>query len=782
MNSFEQGKNSNQERKGQSIEDGFINSETRDKLSEMRERLENKEKASSSSDTSVVSESSDKENNTLSLEQQGKKKSHGSEGSLVTSSVKNEESADSVAFEKKEGETNLLNQSSQDKYASEESFDQNEKLIKVLDMRRENYEKRVKEMKKKYKQSVRKSTKKELKESISILEQRQQIIKKRTAEINKKKIELEEKNLGSWDRLKNKTGRNCDYLKRWGSKRENWSKLGKKVAIGAGISIGLGTIGLGAGVIAGVAGAAGGYLGQGVGSEVYEKYFRKDFRTNLVNIRKEALLDANFDKIHELEKNFYDAKKKQAGAQTDDKKNIFEYQAQQAAKELVNHLTDVREKRRQYAERLKSFDSREDFASTIKKQNRTKKAASILGGMLFGATGRMMASPFSGVSIGSEGDLDSPSQETETPSSQEVETPSSDFDSQEEGAITDTNKEDSYNSERATTTDTNATESSETKPSQETTKESLVLEDIFIHKNEGVTHALARQIEHSEALREHFQLGDSPTHKEVIRAAAKAARETGYISDTGEIRVLYGQGAGYELHINSDGDLEVAEHTGIGYDSDTKTYTYDGSPSEETHVQGEASGEFEGDAYEHNRENLVNTNSEDPSAASAVRVEPATAPGNATIEPTHHSEGFTGSRLDESHVRKTGFTGASLETHIPGTQSLGTEVLRDDYGIASPMSQSHLSERLGSRIIPQKLIGLFQNPKYPDLWMQIDSPQESSLIFEAMGLEEDKISGRGGEFRSVITGDPVTFKDIYERVNLAKLKEEVERLKQIRGI
>lgn len=141
-------------------------------------------------------------------------------------------------------------------------------------------------------------------------------------------------------------------------------------------------------------------------------------------------------------------------------------------------------------------------------------------------------------------------------------------------------------------------------PSPETTPipnpiEHTVSSDAFINKGEGITHALARQINASPELQTAFGL-DGPASGQEL---AKIARDLGYINaDGSDVRVLMDHRAAYELRINPDtgkpfvaefkgghleggayvGGTEIEQHTGgsafEGSSSDQYEYVHDGSP------------------------------------------------------------------------------------------------------------------------------------------------------------------------------------------------------------
>lgn len=661
------------------------------------------------------------------------------------------------------------------KVLTEEEYNNHDKLVDVLARRKDTYGQRLEEVKKQYENEDNEEKKEKIGHSVTVLEERRKLLEERTAKLERKRRRYEESKLKKWDRLKLKTGRSWEELKKWGGKGENWKTLGKRVVIGAGISGGLGLIGIGAGVVAGIAGAAGGYFGQGAGSSAYEKFFKRDFRNKLVKVREEGKRVPTTETIKQQERKFKEASSASEKATTPEEREQFSTQANRLGAELEQ----LRAQRRNYEKRLENIDS--EFVSTIKKRGYEKKAASLLGGVLFGAGGRLAGTSIQDFFSGTEGGTGIQNESSASDSNQGEESAKPAEKTPDSVEIPEVKPE----------LDTESVTPIEEVVQPESAEHPPNLKDIYIYKGDGVTNAFIRQIENSEALREHFGLDSNASPKEIIRAAAKAARETGYISDTGEVRVLYGQGAGYELTLNESGQLEVIEHSGIEYDENTETFKGAGH-TEEHHVQGQESGQFEGNEYEKNREYLKTVNGEVEVEQASPEVKeyevdevnnphPDSERGRQIRPMRTHTEEYIGSRLDESPVsRYEGFTGVSTERYIPGIQSLGSEPLRE-YGLGSPMSGTSLHEDLGGGIIPQKIVDLFQNPKYPELNMQITSPQESKLIFEAMGVEKNTEFGARAPFKSVITGNPVTYKDIYERVDLEKLKQEVERLRRLRG-
>ncbi len=82
--------------------------------------------------------------------------------------------------------------------------------------------------------------------------------------------------------------------------------------------------------------------------------------------------------------------------------------------------------------------------------------------------------------------------------------------------------------------------------------------DAVIGKGEGITHAYLRQLQDSPELCEALGIKGVPSPAD----AARLAMEHGYISaDGSEVRVMYGQGAAYDLEI-IDGKVEVIESKG----------------------------------------------------------------------------------------------------------------------------------------------------------------------------------------------------------------------------
>lgn len=682
------------------------------------------------------------------------------------------------------------------KSLTKETYEGSDKLLNRLKKRDATYSERLEDEKALLKTLSNKDEKKELKNSIKILEERRRIVQERTKKLEKLRTRYEERKLDYWERLGRRSNRTVESIKKWGSKKENWYKLGKKVAISAAITSGLGALGVGVGVGAWAAGLAGGTLGQKLGAAGYEKLLRRDFRSELLKLRRKGYQNITQEQIASQQDEYDRDFEAWHHATTPEEKEAFTASADKRL-ESLNKLYD---KKADYQERLNKLASTTSLGRKVTQRKWEKIAASMVGGVIGSGVARLSV-PLYGMSAEEiqaqydnldQGNIDTPDIEKTVTEPNPIESSTSDV---PEGTDNTTSVPNEVSSETPTTPET-STEGVDTTSSQEVPEESLTpespstesqpnLEDIYIKKGEGVTHAFMRQIEHSQELKDYFELGENPSHKEVIRAAAKAARETGYISDTGEIRVIYGQGAGYELQFEGD-HLKVIEHSDIKYDDVANTF--EAGETHEVHTEGESSAEFEAEDYESKREYLHSSESAEPTQATKttdVPVNDNTRPASAEPIDTSTDGGFTDIGSNESTVNQQhpGFTevAGTGERYIPGIQSLGVEKLRD-YGMGSAMSQARLPESLGSGIIPEKIIALFQNPKYPDLWMQIDNPQESKLIFEAMGIEENTAFGVRAPFRSVVTGQPVTFEDIYERVNLEKLKQEVERLKRVRGI
>ena len=175
------------------------------------------------------------------------------------------------------------------KIYNETNLSQTKDYIGKLDNKKETFSSRIGELQKEIKKADTKKEKKKIQDRISVMQERSSILESRTLKLEQKIISYQERNKTKWEKLKLTSGRNWDSFKQWYQKPENKKAFYKRVAIGAGISLGLGAFGIGVGVIAGVAGAAGGFAGQGLGRGVYDKFLRRDFRNELVKLRKQGL-------------------------------------------------------------------------------------------------------------------------------------------------------------------------------------------------------------------------------------------------------------------------------------------------------------------------------------------------------------------------------------------------------------------------------------------------------------------------------------------------------------
>lgn len=123
--------------------------------------------------------------------------------------------------------------------------------------------------------------------------------------------------------------------------------------------------------------------------------------------------------------------------------------------------------------------------------------------------------------------------------------------------------------------------------------EHVVSGDAFINKGEGITHALARQINASPELQAAFGL-DGPANGQELAAIA---RKLGYINEDGsDIRVTMGHGAAYELRIDpKTGEPFVMEYKG----GELEEGNYVGGEEVEKHMQGDNFEAKARDSYEY---------------------------------------------------------------------------------------------------------------------------------------------------------------------------------------
>lgn len=123
--------------------------------------------------------------------------------------------------------------------------------------------------------------------------------------------------------------------------------------------------------------------------------------------------------------------------------------------------------------------------------------------------------------------------------------------------------------------------------------EHIVSGDAFINKGEGITHALARQINASPELQAAFGL-DGPANGQEL---AEIAKKLGYINEDGsDVRVMMGHGAAYELRIDPNtGEPFVMEYKG----GELEGGNYVGGEEVEKHMQGENFEAKARDSYEY---------------------------------------------------------------------------------------------------------------------------------------------------------------------------------------
>ena len=260
----------------------------------------------------------------------------------------------------------------------------------------------------------------------------------------------------------------------------------------------------------------------------------------------------------------------------------------------------------------------------------------------------------------------------------------------------------------------------------------------------------------------------------MIKAAAEAARETGYLSDTQEVRVLLGEGAGYELKIDGNG-LVVNEYTGIA----EVNGSLKGGEVFETHRSGDT---FEGGDHEVSREYITGAGSVEDTGNRIGEIQGSYI--GDTLEDYHDVEVGSEDALDyhdvevdstEAHL-EGGYVGKELPDYksffsenrkynsLPGVRGLDGTYL----------SQKSLSSQFNKIVIPQEIINLFQNPARISTFVRFDD-----RVLEVLGLELNNLPGKDklDVFKMKGTNEGVSWKDIYEKVDLSKVKRAIENLK-----
>lgn len=635
------------------------------------------------------------------------------------STEKNQESQfEDKTFDKpREKENNIEGQKN---IEDEHQKDEAQKRKEQLNSRASTFQKRADALKKTIEKTGNPQQREKLKQQLLVLNERKKILEKRTHNLEQKMRTYHERNASLWEKLKSKTKRNWKGLQTWYEKPENRKQLAKRVLIGAGISTTLGAFGIGAGVVVGVAGTISAYVGQGVGRGVYDRHLRGDFREKLLKLRREGLQNSNPE------------------------------QAQSAYLKRLKELTN------------KEGNFNETFSKSIKRNDRKKMLAGIAGGFIFGASARGLVS---GIELMS----DSPTVENQEPpvsnssdETQKIETP--------QKTPQETPQEPPQENPQKVPPVIEET------PHPENTEKSINFEDIKIREGEGITHAFVRQIKHSPELQEYFGLSSESTDQDIIKASARAARETGYLSDTDEVRVFLDQNAGYELLLDEQGKLLVNEYEGITIDPETKNYQFE--KLDEVHHQGDA---FEGQDIEREREYLHSeerqssqNNEITDDSYSDLMKHTSEEPPQTDIEGSGYSDLMK--YTSEEPPQMSG-GGIDIEQYIPSSNTLGEKVR--DFGLGSPMSQVSLPEKLGGYNVPQKFLNLFQNnQENPDLFMRLDTEKDATLLFKAMGIEKDKDLFDRSSFQSKITGEKLNWKDLYERVDLEKVTTELKKMKR----
>lgn len=251
-----------------------------------------------------------------------------------------------------------------------------------------------------------------------------------------------------------------------------------------------------------------------------------------------------------------------------------------------------------------------------------------------------------------------------------------------------------------------------------------ISKDIFINKGEGITHALLRQLHANADLRETFGIEGNATGSD----AARIAKEFGYINEDGsEVRVYMGQGAGYELTFDEQGNPIVREYKG----GEIKDDFYEGGEKIERHMKGSP---FEGNnieeyEYLHTKKGLENTplQTNTSSGINTSSLEGVSVPNNENLFSEHSFPG----RVYPGHMYlQPGIFDENFKA-ILGDQAVAK--LFEQHGI--PFTQENF-EKLGFRHIT-------------------GGPRATHFI----NIHDETRNYYG-------------WKDIYERFNIAEAKEK----------
>jgi len=572
---------------------------------------------------------------------------------------------------------------------SDEEFQAEEQQQEIIKNRIANFNKRIEDV------TSKKSV--ESKDTLTILQERVRILEKRSHTLKNRIANYKERKDSLGKQLLSRSSRNFKTLGDWYEESGGTKKLSSRVLVSVGISGLMGVFGFGTGLASVVGGVPGAYFGQGIGRGFYDKFIRKDFRSDLIKLRKEGL--QNPESITSEE----------------EKDNILQH------------------RKNTYLHRLDNINDA-SLAKNIRSSERFKKISGVLGGMLFsGITRETGADILRSIGISDANILEHIAPFTNVDQVNQIEHLEIEKDVPEL-------KEEIVQLEEHT-------------PSYK---------DIKIGEGEGITDAFKRQIENSPELKEYFNLGENPTQRELINASAKAATETGYISDTQEVRVYLDKNAGYELSIK-DGKLVSQEYEGIT----EKDGIYTGE-KKELHISGE---EFEGEDIEKHREYLTNKG-----AFQTIYDTPET---DINLKEEYISEPIVETRIDleevfpestlkeeillsdeklslpENYFQKTV---RSLDS-LPGYKNIGGSIIGKSLG-----------PKFENLLVPEYIITLFENTQYPENFMQMNDQ-----LMELMGLEINKepFKSASETFRIKGTDKLVGWKYIYEHVDLEQLKKSL---------
>lgn len=595
---------------------------------------------------------------------------------------------------------------------------------------------------------------KENKNTISIIKERIRILEERSAKLESRIANYEERKDSLAKQFFSRFKRGFNTVGNWYEEAGGTKKLSKRLVVSIGISSALGLLGFGGSLASVIGGVPGAYFGQGVGRKVYDRFIRKDFRRDLVKLRKEGL------------------------------QNSRELEYEGVDQEVLE------ERKQKYSERLNAINDRR-LAKNIKRSERFKTLTGVLGGALFSGITRQQGAELlksigvPDINVGEQiGSWFTPQKDTveNIASNLEAKGPYLDFEGIKPTSEIDTR---GINLE-------NIDEAKEHIPNYE---------DIKINKGEGITHAFVRQIKNNPELKAYFGLGDNPSNQELIQKAVDAAYKTGYLSDTEEVRVFLDSNAGYELKIEN-GKLVAQEYENIvkgdnGYTGDIKESHQQGSAFEkdieknrEYHTER---GALEINSKEVEVDNLKGKNIDDTFKPNkkefdlkGKNLDDTFLDPKSELKGVYHGDDFDfkGENLDDILLNnEKGLKGVYkgpnlddtfLENKIDIHEKVFSKVERKFQSlpgftnIGGTELGNHLGAKYHSLSIPSYIINLFQDRAHPETFMRVDD-----RLINAMGLDLNTDSFRSKDeiFKIRGTDKKVGWKWIYEHVNLEKLKK-----------